>query len=273
MKRIIYSLAVFSVLMVSCDLKDDFEQINSQAVEYAGQWNFAVLSGDLATEYKIYDRNTLITYNTSDDKATEIWIDDQNAFFPAKFKAILNGDLTQFSAPRSNNFYYSAADTTLPAKAKSAGLISTALQTYKAFEVLSGSIMKGNALTKTGNITDSIYLHISAFLDEFTFLSAIDKIDTTIITVAIDSTLIWEVDTIIHYLSPDSTYFDEDWVQINDTVYYQIDSLSIWDYEFEDQISAIDSSFKWIFQPPSVELTQDRVISGTRTSGFVEDIY
>jgi len=272
MKKLIYSLAVLFVLLISCDVKEDYEQINSKAVEYAGQWYFTVTSSDGATVYKIYDNTTLITYNTSDDLATEIWIDDQSGFFPSKFKAVLNGNLEMFSAARSENEYFDS-DTVEPAEATSIGLVSTVIQPFNAFEVVSGSILKDVATTKTGNIVDSIFLSIYAYQDIYTFNSAFDKIDTAFIKVAIDSTESWDVDTIVHVLNPESGYYDEDWVKINDTVYYQIDSVSIMDYKYENQVSEIDTLYKWIMQPPAVEIRQERIIAGHRYSGFIEDMY
>ena len=55
----------------SCDVKEDYVQIQSEVVEASGEWWIKFANADVETGYlKVH------TFNTADDVATEFWISD-----------------------------------------------------------------------------------------------------------------------------------------------------------------------------------------------------
>ena len=159
MKYKIIFIYIVSVLIISCDMKEPYEQIDSAAVDYAGQWYFQVKSADMATDYKIYDASTLLTYNTAADVANEIWIDDEGkSLLNLKFRSNFSGDANSFSSGMSDNSNYLA--TPMPLNLPDTAGLTTQVVQYRQCEVIEGKILLDAATTKTGNKADSIYLSV-----------------------------------------------------------------------------------------------------------------
>jgi hypothetical protein len=177
MKMKIAYIGLVVVFFNACDIKKEYDSINSKTVNFAGDWYYQELSANTGVVNIDYQKYRLITYNTSANKSNEIWIDDQNRKINMKFKAVINGQLDSFAADYSPNVYY---DTTVfyPEQSKVVGAIDSALQLYEGFELLSGKIIKNAAYSKTGMLVDSIFLHISAHLNRFIFINVDYGIDT-----------------------------------------------------------------------------------------------
>lgn len=270
MKNILY-LSLIVVLLASCDMKDEYEQINSNAVEYAGDWYYKVSSGDQSTELKAYDSGRMTTFNTAADVENEIWIDDKNGFLSMKFKCVFEGDMASFVAPSSENIRYSDA-VRMPDAPKGLGMSDTYKQDYSEFEVVKGMILLNAASSKTGKSVDSLYLHLKGMREMFTFNSIVDGIDTTWGVLNTDSILAWEVDTTVHVLAEGSTHWNEEWTQINDTVFYQIDSTENWSWTEVPTVDQIDTTYMWDKTAAS-SVIEEVIVSGHRFSGYLEDYY
>lgn len=94
MKKYILQIAILAVVVLfsSCDIKDDYDEIDSEVVEAAGEWwiNYSTdgyESGYLKT----------LTFNTSTDDGSEIWISDEGNFWVYKVKCPVNIDNLTFS--------------------------------------------------------------------------------------------------------------------------------------------------------------------------------
>ena len=136
-KYLIYILAFVSVVITSCDKKEDYEEIDSQVVEASGEWWIKFSKTDYETGYL-----KVLTFNTADDLSTEMWISDDGNWKDIQFKCPVNiSDLT-FGG---NNLDDINSDVTI--------------------EVTSGKIELDAGLSTTGNITDKISFGIS-FSDE-----------------------------------------------------------------------------------------------------------
>jgi hypothetical protein len=176
MKRNIFYLFFVVISFVSCDMKEDFKPENSNAVDFAGEWNYGIYSADLATSYKIYDRNKLLTYNTSANLANEIWVvtNAVPADLKLKFKSTFTGDVSSFSSTvQSDNVNFLTAPATAPG---SVGATYQLVQ-YKTCAVQSGKIISKAAISKAGNPTDSIYLQVNAVQNTSAFVGVASGTD------------------------------------------------------------------------------------------------
>jgi len=271
MKNIIY-LGLVIFMLTSCDRKEEYKQKKSEAIEFAGDWYYQKVSPSSGNVIINYQKNKLRTYNTSANEENEIWIDDRDKVIHMKFKAVLSENQEDFVSAESDNLYYSS-DVVYPALVVDIGETATAFQSYKSFEVVSGKILKNAAYSKSGSLVDSIFFHIAAHMDRFTFSREIDEIDTTWNIFKADSTLSWNVDTTIHVLDTSLTWWDQDWVQINDSVFYEIDSSESWSFDYDTTVSDIDTTGKWTKLSTVLPVVENFYISGHRYTGFPDDDY
>ena len=136
-KYLIYILAFVSIILTSCDEKEDYEQIDSQVVEAAGEWWIKFSKTDYETGYL-----KVLTFNTADDVATEMWISDDGNWKDMTFKCPVN-----------------IADLTFGGS----GLVD--INSDVSITVSNGLIEPDAGLSTTGNVTDKISFEIS-FSDE-----------------------------------------------------------------------------------------------------------
>lgn len=280
MKKLIYITLMAAAFLTSCDMKEDYVVDKSAAVDYAGDWYYGIYNSDMSSQYTSYadlhGEDRMITFNTAANLANEIWIDDKDVFLGIKFKSVFTGDTKSFKSTAMPNQYYSSA-VVQPKAASALNVTETKDQSYKEVEVLEGKILEGAGKSKTGNPADSIYLKLKIYLDRFTFKSELDKYDTTF-TYKYDTTSFeWNLDTIEHKIDKDNPHYDEDWVAINDTVYWEVDTLGKHKFVIDTTSSFtpadIDTVYKWIKQTNEEVVTEEYVISGHRHTGFIEDDY
>lgn len=136
-KYLIYMLAFVSVILSSCDEKEDYDQINSQVVEASGEWWIKFSKTDYETGYL-----KVLTFNTADDVATEMWIWDKGNWKNIKFKCPVDVSNLTFGGSNLDN---TNSDVTIT--------------------VANGKIEKDGGLSTAGNVTDKISFEIS-FSDE-----------------------------------------------------------------------------------------------------------
>ncbi|MGQ8338852.1 lipid-binding protein [Sunxiuqinia sp. A32] len=139
MKNYFIYLILAVALLASCDKKEDYEQINSNAMEAAGEWWVDYNDGTGGSGYY-----KLHTYNTASDLGDTIWIDDVDEFWVYKVKCPVNIEDLTFSGT---------------------GLTSVALWDGEPYDITvnitNGKIIK-NAVTNlaSGVTADSIYFEI-----------------------------------------------------------------------------------------------------------------
>ena len=136
-KYLIYMLAFVSIILSSCDQKEDYEQINSQVVDAAGEWWIKFSKADYETGFL-----KVLTFNTAADVATEMWIWDKGNWKGIKIKCPVNISNLTFEGSNLDNL---SSDATI--------------------EIVNGKIEKDAGLSTTGVVTDKISFEIK-FSDE-----------------------------------------------------------------------------------------------------------
>lgn len=133
-------IALFAMVVSSCDLKEDYEVEKSKVVEAAGQW-FVMYNHETFGEDPFGAGFTALkTFNTSADDGTEIWLTDEGNFWDYKVKIPIDlGSLT-----------FGSEDTVISAVAD---------YDIKVI-VRNGKIIKNASVQPSGATTDSIYFEI-----------------------------------------------------------------------------------------------------------------
>ena len=137
--KISFSIVCAGFLFASCYKKEDVK--NTATVDMSGEWWVEYyVDGDPTTP--ISDFTPLLTYNTSDNSNSQIWIDDHT--WPFKSKVGVS---------------YSSLTFPETASAENLEAAGTSVKIYE------GKVLKGQGHSKSGNVVDSIYLKVE-FLDE-----------------------------------------------------------------------------------------------------------
>ncbi len=139
MYKIIRYLAIL-ILFFTTSCKKDFPVLGETAAKaMSNEWWVTLKVGtidQLGHHYK------LSTYNTSAN-TNEIWVDDLHNGYVSKNKAIADFNAMTFSATNASNEYYNPANP--PAAPKT-------------LTIANGKVLVGVGKSKTGNVTDSIYM-------------------------------------------------------------------------------------------------------------------
>ena len=154
-KYLIYMIALISIVLTSCDMKEDYVQIDSQVVEASGEWWIKFSQADYETGYlKVW------TFNTSDDIATEFWISDNGNWKDVMVKCPVDISTLSFEGSGLDNINYDATIEIRNGKIeKDAGLSTTGLVCDKiSFEIIfsdePGVVYQALGTRKTGFIED-----------------------------------------------------------------------------------------------------------------------
>jgi hypothetical protein len=137
MKKISILCAVSLLILSSC--KKNLPEVGGTSAEkVANEWWVTTTVGG-----QTFGFQKISTYNTSDNN-NDIWVDDLKHIYGFKVQATVNySDLTFSSSPTASNVYYDAAHpANFPLTVK----------------ITSGKVIPNGGHSKTGNITDSIYL-------------------------------------------------------------------------------------------------------------------
>ena len=136
MKKTLYhTLIAFiwvGMLLSSCSKKPDVEYTSTYKM--AGEWFVEYYQDGSA----ISDHTKIITYNTADPAAAQIWVDDPD-FWPFKSKMDIDYSNFSFKAMASTPNAYDAG---------------------KTLKVYEGKVLPGAGISKSGNAVDSIYLKV-----------------------------------------------------------------------------------------------------------------
>lgn len=127
---------VVCLVLAACTKKPDIE--NTAGVKMAGEW-FVEYFEDANPSAPLLDHHTiLLTYNTADPNAQQMWVDDHNVW---PFKSKVNVDFS--------SLLFSATDN--------APNTAVAGESVKLYE---GKVIPRGGFSKTGTQVDSIYLRL-----------------------------------------------------------------------------------------------------------------
>lgn len=140
MKRYLAYITILTsiVLYTSCDVKEDYVEIDSKVVEAAGEWWVNYSTDGYESGY-----TKMLTFNTANDDGSEIWVSDEGNFWPFKVKCPVN----------IQNLTFAGTD-----------LVSVALWQGEPYDIKvsisNGKIIKKVSLQPSGFVADSIYFEI-----------------------------------------------------------------------------------------------------------------
>jgi hypothetical protein len=272
MKTIKYIFSIVLLLgALSCT--EDPEIWNSSVVELSGNWYVQVFDN---ADNRTMNKTAITTFNTADDNG-DMYVN----LIPLGFglvkvtttDAAIDGVADNFSVTRTDNSDFATSIHTLDAPL-ALGITKAAVGDYKAFEISEGRILKNAVTANSGVSTDSINLKLIAYRNTEDFSSQLESIDTLWDVFHTDSTISYDIDTttIVIPIDTVSAWYDENWVKLNDTVYYQIDSSKVITFTaFDSTLVEIDSTFEWVSNSEITEISEEHYISGYRKTGYTED--
>ncbi len=101
MKKYIYILTLALVTafsLSSCDVETDVKPGGTSVEKMAGNWDVTITGVDAeGNDVVDFGSATILTYNTADNTATKMWVDDQESFWKFKFKVDVDYDQRAFS--------------------------------------------------------------------------------------------------------------------------------------------------------------------------------
>lgn len=175
MRRILYLLSIFAVLLfISCmDEKDNWY---SATFEYSGRYVFKLISEDMTETYIDYEGQEIQIYNTVENVANKIWLEDGGDIFPIKNIFTLTGDASSFKSvsedfAQLNYNIFSIDELPKPNPTAAGQTVEIEEKEYIKAAVLEGKILPGAATSIGGNKTDSLYIKIKLYSGTATYES------------------------------------------------------------------------------------------------------
>lgn len=154
-KYIAFIILILSIAVISCDEKEEFEQINSKAVDAAGEWWIKFTKPGYETGYI-----KVLTFNTSADLETEIWIYDRGSWMDMKVKCPVDLNNLTFSGQGLSNIQsdntvtISEGKITLEGGTSTSGLVTDAISFKIEMSDEPGVVYTATGHRKTGYIED-----------------------------------------------------------------------------------------------------------------------
>lgn len=202
MKKI-YILSIISCLIfTACD--QDIDIWDSETLDYSGRFLYELYDENMNDQYWGYSVDSEIqTYNTSDNRTNEIWINDIYHNIPFKSKFFLEGDASSFKSKTTdfnqltNNEYSFEFPSGNPETADDRVKVP---QYYLRCYINEGKIIPEGATTIGGNQADSIYIKLTLYNGTVYFKSVfIPEDERTDPSIAYK----WEVDNVTLELDED----------------------------------------------------------------------
>ncbi|MDD4592268.1 MAG: lipid-binding protein [Parabacteroides sp.] len=167
MKKIFYFLSIFAALILSSCM-EDIDSWNSETLDYAGRYVFKLMSENMQETYIEYGSSEIQIYNTAQNVANEIWLDDGGAAFPMKSKFLLTGDASSFKSTTEDfaqlfNNILSIDDLPTPSPTAAGQTVEEEEKSYIRATILDGKILPKQATSIGGNKSDSLYLKIKLY--------------------------------------------------------------------------------------------------------------
>ena len=95
-------LLVFTTGIIVAGCQKDEDIGGTDVEKLAGEWWVQLsVDGDLVSQNYF----PLLTYNTADNAGNKMWLDDEEAIWPFKFKVDVNGTNQTFSATGAESLY------------------------------------------------------------------------------------------------------------------------------------------------------------------------
>lgn len=147
----LFLIVTIAVSLVAC--KDDFDPGSVPGSELAGEWYVQTYVGGSA----VLGHELISTYNTAAADGSQIWLDDQGHIWPVKAKINSDPAGMSFSGMGTNTeieiFQYDTADMAAPYDS-----VTTTSLGFETINVLEGKVISDEGRSKTGVVTDSIYI-------------------------------------------------------------------------------------------------------------------
>lgn len=198
-----YILSIIGCLAFSaCD--QDIDIWDSETLDYSGRFVFELYDENQQNVYAEYANGFEIQlFNTSNNVANEIWIDDIYHLFPLKSKFFLEGDASSFKSKNTdfdqltNNEY----SFTFPSGNPTSANDQVKMPQYYLFSYINeGKIITEGATTIGGNQADSIYIKLTLYNGTVYFKSVlIPENERTDPNIAYK----WEIDKVTAELDED----------------------------------------------------------------------
>lgn len=176
MKRIdIHIGFAFALVLFLTSCQQDVKIWDSETLDYSGRYVIKLMNEDMSKLYYDYDGSELRIYNTSENIANMVWMDDVSQLIPLKSKISLNGTSELFKSADldfnnlDNNINAIGADDEDPPTAE--GQTIEVDRDYLRAAVLEGKIIPQSVRTKGGNLTDSIYIKVALYSGKAVFNS------------------------------------------------------------------------------------------------------
>lgn len=169
MKKIFYLFSILSFAIAFSSCEEDLEIWDSETLEYSGRYVMKLMSEDMSETYIDYgDEVELRIYNTSDNIANEVWIDDQGGAFPLKNKFTFTGNSSSFKSTSEDfaqlaNNIKSTDKLPTPAPTAAGQTKTVDEKEYIRAAVLEGKVLPMAATSPGGNKADSLYIKIKLY--------------------------------------------------------------------------------------------------------------
>jgi|AGTN01.1.fsa_nt_gi hypothetical protein len=176
MKKIIYLLNILCVAIAFSSCQEDLEIWNSETLEYSGRFVFKLMSEDMQDTYVDYEGYEIQIYNTAENVANVIWMEDHGDIFPLKSKFELTGNALSFKSATEDfsqlpDNILSTEDYPTPAPTAAGQTFIEDEKEYIRASILEGKILPGAATSIGGNSTDSLYIKIKLYSGTATYTS------------------------------------------------------------------------------------------------------
>lgn len=146
-KYIFIFLAALSFTFIGCDVDTDEEAGGTAIEKMAGMWTVLVSEIDPSGNSVDLGYIHLYTYNTAANLPSEMWIDDDGAFFEVKLKVDINYSNRTFT---SNGYKQNQ-------------------MTDDMIQISEGKITEGGATTPSGMPADGIEFYVAYEGDDYTY--------------------------------------------------------------------------------------------------------
>ena len=207
--------------MLAASCEEEFEPGSTNTVEFAGQWLYELQASDGTVIYDIYDTypnygggDPFLTYNSSDNKANEVWFDDQgwNGLIRAKFS--IEGTSESFkSGIVVNELILGTPEVAEEDMVDGKQVVLNSVGDYFLAEIVEAKIIPGAATVWADpqkSTTDSIYVKFAFHGADFHF------------TVK-QNVKVSYVDRIIPTVPPsDSITYDTSYVYVRDADFFDV---------------------------------------------------
>jgi len=152
----IFLIVAIAMSFVAC--QDDFDPGSVPGHELAGEWYVQTYVGGNA----VLGHELISTYNTAAADGAEIWVDDLGHIWPVKAKIGSSPSDMSFSGTGDNmeapEYSYDTLDMERDPMVDPIDSVNQNFEGYYTFNVKQGKVISDEGRSKTGVVTDSIYM-------------------------------------------------------------------------------------------------------------------